>query len=271
MDNSEDRTFESANRVYSRGGLCPTIPTCAGGGIQPKVIAAMRGRGERNEQTLEVNGSGSANALTTVQKDNLVLERNMAESERQSRIKAKKMPNGNIRFFQDDERKSAVSELQLQNPENEAQTITAAGYAKIYEKKPFVVDAYNKRRIDGNVCGTLTAHGNTSSTHCGTFLLKEDKEPPFAGLENASESRKEREYRIRKLTPRECFRLMGVKDCDADKALAANSATQCYKQAGNSIVVPVLEALFLQMGIQGKNRWNEMTDEERRPFWDFLK
>ncbi|MCQ2086654.1 MAG: hypothetical protein MJZ37_01060 [Bacilli bacterium] len=37
MDNS-DGTFESANRVYDVNGLCPTIPTCQGGGIQPKVI-----------------------------------------------------------------------------------------------------------------------------------------------------------------------------------------------------------------------------------------
>lgn len=38
MDNTIDHTFESANRVYDKNGLCPTIPTCAGGGIQPKVI-----------------------------------------------------------------------------------------------------------------------------------------------------------------------------------------------------------------------------------------
>ena len=31
MDNTLDNTFESANRVYSRFGICPTIPTCAGG------------------------------------------------------------------------------------------------------------------------------------------------------------------------------------------------------------------------------------------------
>ena len=268
MDNTIDHTFESANRVYDKNGLCPTIPTCADGGIQPKVIdstiVAMRGRGENNEQTLEVNGSGSANALTTVQKDNLVLERNMAESERQSRIKAKKMPNGNIRFFQDNECKSAISELQLQNPENEAQTITTAGNAKIYEKKPFVVDAYNKRQIDGEVCGTLTVHGNASSTSCGTFFLKEDKEPPFTELDNGRESQKEQEYRIRKLTPRECWRLMAFKDSDFEKAEKVVSSTQLYKQAGNSICRCVLMAIFLQLNIQGIKNWNDRTDEEKR-------
>lgn len=54
-------------------------------------------------------------------------------------------------------------------------------------------------------------------------------------------------YRIRKLTPRECWRLMGFTDEDYDKAEKVNSNTQLYKQAGNSIVVPVLEAIFKQM------------------------
>lgn len=57
------------------------------------------------------------------------------------------------------------------------------------------------------------------------------------------------EYRIRKLTPRECFRLMGVSDEDIDKMMSVNSNTQCYKQAGNSIVVPVLEAIFTRIFI----------------------
>lgn len=50
--------------------------------------------------------------------------------------------------------------------------------------------------------------------------------------------------RIRKLTPKECFRLMGFTDADFEKAEETNSNTQLYKQAGNSIVVPVLERLL---------------------------
>lgn len=38
MDNSQDNTFESANRIYDKRYCCPTIPTCGGGGLQPKVI-----------------------------------------------------------------------------------------------------------------------------------------------------------------------------------------------------------------------------------------
>ena len=53
--------------------------------------------------------------------------------------------------------------------------------------------------------------------------------------------------RIRKLTPRECWRLMGFTDEDFDKAQEVNSNTQLYKQAGNSIVVPVLEEIFKEL------------------------
>ena len=55
----------------------------------------------------------------------------------------------------------------------------------------------------------------------------------------------EKTYRIRKLTPRECFRLMGMKDSDIDKIQQAGiSNTQQYKMAGNSICIPVLEGIF---------------------------
>lgn len=66
--------------------------------------------------------------------------------------------------------------------------------------------------------------------------------------------------RIRKLTPKECFRLMGFDDSDFEKAEAVNSNTQLYKQAGNSIVVPVVEhiinALF-DCGALEKERSNK--------------
>lgn len=50
--------------------------------------------------------------------------------------------------------------------------------------------------------------------------------------------------RIRKITPKECWRLMGFGDADFEKAAQVNSDTQLYKQAGNSIVVDVLENIF---------------------------
>ena len=57
--------------------------------------------------------------------------------------------------------------------------------------------------------------------------------------------------RIRKLTPLECWRLMGFSDDDFSKAEAVSSVSKLYKQAGNSIVKNVLMAVFGQM-IPGK-------------------
>jgi len=57
--------------------------------------------------------------------------------------------------------------------------------------------------------------------------------------------------RIRKLTPKECYRLMGFDDLDYEKAASVNSNTQLYKQAGNSIVVPVVQNILEQLFICG--------------------
>ena len=60
-----------------------------------------------------------------------------------------------------------------------------------------------------------------------------------------------KKFRIRKLTPRECFRLMGVDDADIDKIQAAGISNSAqYKLAGNSIVVDVLYHIFRKMFIE---------------------
>lgn len=53
-----------------------------------------------------------------------------------------------------------------------------------------------------------------------------------------------KDFRIRKLTPKECYRLMGFSDEDFERAKKVNSNSQLYKQAGNSIVVNVLEEIY---------------------------
>lgn len=58
--------------------------------------------------------------------------------------------------------------------------------------------------------------------------------------------------RIRKLTPKECWRLMGFEDKDIDQCINAGlSNTQLYKQAGNSIVVDVLQAILQNLLMEG--------------------
>lgn len=71
--------------------------------------------------------------------------------------------------------------------------------------------------------------------------------PYPAAIEQTDETLK-----IRKLTPKECFRLMDFDDADFEKASAVNSNTQLYKQAGNSIVVAVayyIEKTLIEAGV----------------------
>lgn len=68
--------------------------------------------------------------------------------------------------------------------------------------------------------------------------------------------------RIRKLTPKECWRLMGFEDKDFDKASKVNSNTQLYKQAGNSIVVNVLEAILTNLLLNTEQK-KEVKNENK--------
>jgi DNA (cytosine-5)-methyltransferase 1 len=72
--------------------------------------------------------------------------------------------------------------------------------------------------------------------------------------------------RIRKLTPKECWRLMGFDDKDCEKAAQVNSNTQLYKQAGNSIVVNILEAILTNLLLN-----NEQYEVEKQTsIYDFI-
>lgn len=78
---------------------------------------------------------------------------------------------------------------------------------------------------------------------------KQRLEPKFDGVTNTittvqKDNYVATPYRIRKLTPRECFRLMGFTDQDYNNAAKVCSDTQLYKQVGNSIVVNVLEGII---------------------------
>lgn len=84
-----------------------------------------------------------------------------------------------------------------------------------------------RSRVEKQVMPTLTTHGGGGLS--GTPMAIE------------------KTVRIRKLTPKECFRLMGFSDKDFEKAKQVNSDSQLYKQAGNSIVVDVLMAIFGEM------------------------
>lgn len=66
-------------------------------------------------------------------------------------------------------------------------------------------------------------------------------------MENGGVFMENQKYRIRKLTPKECWRLMGVKDEDYEKVAKNQSNSSLYHLAGDSIITTCLMALFGQM------------------------
>ena len=125
-----------------------------------------------------------------------------------------------------------------------------------------IVDAFNGRVHKDGISPTITTRPEGKKT--AVLPVVEDKKNMEEEKTEEVQEEKKTKYAIRKLTPKECFRLMNFSDEDFEKAKAVNSNSQLYKQAGNSIVRAVLIAIFSQLGIQGHKKWNEMTVEERR-------
>lgn len=71
------------------------------------------------------------------------------------------------------------------------------------------------------------------------------------------------DLRIRKLTPLECWRLQGFPDWAFNRAREAGlSDSQLYKQAGNSVTVPVIKAIADRMGLKVQQRKQEEVEDE---------
>lgn len=186
---------------------------CGGGSLDGKhtwdiVACASRGRNPENpsdrttgaptEQRLEVNQTGCSNTLTSVQKDNYVIQ------------------VGNI-----------VNTGNWDNPQA-GRVYSTDGISPTLntmqggQREPKILDEQNGYIRKDGCAGTLTTDGS-SPKHNNRVI--------------------ENGYRIRKLTPLECWRLMGVKDEQFNK-LHDISNSQLYKLAGNSIVVDVLMGIF---------------------------
>lgn len=133
-----------------------------------------------------------------------------------------------------------------------------------------IIDAFNQKVLKDGISPTITTRpegkktailpvvknnkiekvGQISSegSQCGTVVSDNGLYPTIsAGCHGYANPHVWNNYRIRKLTPRECWRLMGFTDADYEAAEKVNSNTQLYKQAGNSIVKNVLMAIFNEL------------------------
>lgn len=103
------------------------------------------------------------------------------------------------------------------------------------------LDLYNRRVINDGIAKTLGADCGHNGT-AGNMMVYRD-------------------FRIRKLTPRECWRLMGFKDKYFDRVQGVSNS-QLYKQAGNSIVVDVLRAIFRELKKQYPDDFRDIWGED---------
>lgn len=169
--------IDQMKRVYDPSGLSPTLTSMAGGNTEPKILAcaAMRGRYNKDgqiQQNLEIQKNETTNAITTVSKDNLVIE-------------------------------SSVQPSVAKNFENEKAEILKSD-KDIYQAK--CTSNFNNNKIGLKVSPTIRSSSSA-----------------IYGLTN--------EMIVRKLTPRECWRLMSFTDEEFDRAAKVNSNSQLYKQA----------------------------------------
>lgn len=131
---------------------------------------------------------------------------------------------------------------------------------KYYYKTKIAHDLVSKLMSDGhidqeknNITVRMSFINGCAIDVCGTITTREGSRGLSYTFKEASHGVIELpEKKLRRLTPRECWRLMGFSDDDYEKASYVASPQQLYKQAGNSIVVSVLEEIFKKLNINQK-------------------
>lgn len=264
-----------ASTVFSKYGISPTV--CAGthgyamGYIQEPYCVAMRGRNPQNpsdrttgantEQRLEPNIQGITNTITSVQKDNLIVEpviKNIGN------IYPSGGQNGSI--FDENGISPTLSSGTTDNSKNGGigsnnapkvlvREATKQGYAISKEGDSINLSNPNSETCRGRVGDQIA---NTLDTACNQAVVVEkqffsyrsdnpintDKEYFSTLRANAGGKLKGvgiiHEQRIRRLTPLECMRLQGF----PDSFIKPCSNSQTYKQAGNSITTFVIGAII---------------------------
>lgn len=206
-------------------------------GVIEPLIVASRGRnpdnpsdrttGSPTEQRLEANMNGTTNTITTVAKDNYVMEPVVCEQ---------RCDEG-LRFFKD----NVVGTLR---------TIDACGDKRVIEP-----DDVNPVRI-GNIYGEQFGTG-----YAGNVWDQDSVSPTIMTAQGGNRQPlvvDNVKWRIRKLTPKECWRLMGFSDKDCDRASKYVSDSALYKQAGNSIVTSCLVAIFYSLLFKDSStKWSD--------------
>lgn len=297
-------TIDAFNKKVNKSGVCPTLTTRPEGfktAILP-VVGAMRGRnpedpsdrtaGVPTEQRLEINEKGLCNALTTVQKDNLVIEEDTQDyvSRRYNEFIEEKgyVPEMFVAYNKTEIKDVAPTLTgQCSSPSGSSAVLKL----EVEDVKVLAPNNWGHKAGDGTITRERTekeivpalqaSAGQTQQSYLKVKVAnKKGYEEATPGdyvniTYPGSKTKRGRvgkgvahtltcgdgnaviteNVRIRKLTPRECLRLMGWKDEQIDKIVAAKiSGTQQYRQAGNGIVVQVLESIFKALFLSEENK-----------------
>lgn len=276
----DDKQPSLENRVYSAAAAATAVTT----GFHPAVLIPKRNdygkavrkdyengnirEKRRNMTDLVPREDGLSNTITTVQKDNILIVPNVIQvgnlipdrdnrfsNPQRGRIYSQRgvsptlstMAGGNL------EPKIIIGSTQKNaykgSVKESSPTITAACGMGGGQTPMVVYNGYEYENGDGLYTGT-----SKDFTRGG---LKGISRTIKASMHDAGVCDN---YRIRKLTPRECLRLMDMDDSDIDKLMAAGiSNTQLYKMAGNSIVVNVLYHIFRKMFVNKENENIQLT------------
>jgi DNA (cytosine-5)-methyltransferase 1 len=208
--NNEDR---ETNRVYLDNGISPTLNTMQGGNRQPKICAIrQRDRHNNNEerfQQLEQRTDSCSNTITTVQKDNVVIFNPYSDT-----IKS----------------------------DGSCGTLGTGRGSTTNKTAQLVIHNLQKRDINRPSIQNAIKEGKPVPGGSG-HLIKEDGTTYC--IDTANTQAIEYNQVIRKLTPKECFRLMGFVNDEIN--LDGISDSQQYKLAGNGWEIGIVTKIFKQM------------------------
>ncbi len=230
LKDKSDYGWHFEQQVYDENGLTRAIKAGGGSGNIPKVIQGFE---FPPKQSLELR-----------LKD--ILENEVDEKYYLS----DKMLNGFLKHNNKHEEKG-TGFIWKPKTENDIANCLRANAAlcptdnTIVEKIPFIVASRgrNPNNPSDRTAGMPTEQRLEPKYDGTTNTITTVQKDNYVIVKNATEKIISN-LKIRKLTPKECWRLMGFDDEDFEKAEKVNSNTQLYKQAGNSIVVNVLEAIF---------------------------
>ena len=261
-----EKRLEENRRVYSPQGISPTVTTRGNSGYEVKIVedkcklvGTVEGGGyEKMFEEIRRVYSPDGISPTVTAKTGGNHEVKIATNNKKGYEEVEDGDFLNLQYASSSTRRGRVGK-------QVAQTICCTDEQGVAVSAPFAYDEQNGyARTDGTV-GTLTTDGS-SPKHNNRVVVVDDtyksrdpreyteyapsiraQQKEFKVKSESGRSDDEPNLRIRKLTPLECWRLMDFDDEDFNKAQAVESNTQLYAQAGNSIVVNCLVAIFGQM------------------------